>query len=109
MTPTRFAIEINPALPAPLARLAELATNLRFSWHRPTRMLFSSLDADLWREVGGNPKLFLRCVEQAHLEAAVKNPSYLENYRKVLAGFDAYLREEPAVPGSGDGAENEQV
>ena len=46
MSPTRFAVEVNAALPAPLARLAELATNLRFSWHRPTRRLFSALDLE---------------------------------------------------------------
>src|SRR5688572_3121614 len=109
MAPTRFPIEVNPQLPASLLRLAELASNLRFSWHRPTRMLFSSLDPDLWREVGGNPKLFLRCVDQALLEKAAINPAYLENYRRVLAGYDAYMSEEPAMPGDGDGAEKELV
>ncbi len=97
MSPTRFAVEVNPALPAPLARLAELATNLRFSWHRPTRRLFSGLDADLWRAVGGNPRLFLRCVDQAVLDEAAADPAYLENYRKVLSGYDAYHSETPSV------------
>jgi starch phosphorylase len=93
MSPTRFAVEVNPALPAPLARLAELATNLRFSWHRPTRRLFSALDNELWRAVGGNPRVFLRCVDQALLETAAADPAYLENFRKVLSGYDAYHSE----------------
>lgn len=102
MSPTRFALEVNPALPAPLARLAELANNLRFSWHRPTRRLFSTLDPALWRAVGGNPRLFLRCVDQALLESAATDPAYLENYRKVLSGYDAYHSEAPAVVAEGE-------
>ena len=101
MSPTRFALEVNPALPAPLTRLAELASNLRFSWHRPTRRLFSTLDPGLWRDVGGNPRVFLRCVDQSLLEQAAADPAYLENYRKVLSGYDAY-HSESAVTGNGE-------
>src|SRR5262245_61039730 len=105
MSPTRFPVEVNPALPAPLARLAELATNLRFSWHRPTRRLFSVLDPELWRAVGGNPRVFLRCVDQALLEQAAADPAYLENFRKVLSGYDAYHSEGAALPGNGESAD----
>lgn len=109
MSPTRFPIEINPALPAPLARLADLASNLRFSWHRPTRQLFDSLDHALWKSVRGNPKLFLRCVGQDVLERASEDPAFLENYRKVLSGFDTYMSEEPVVTPNGDGAPHELI
>lgn len=97
MAPTRFSLEVNPELPAALVRLAELASNLRFSWHRPTRALFISLDHALWKRVRGNPKLFLRCVDQGALQRAAEDPSFLENYRKVLSGFDAYLSEKSVV------------
>ena len=50
-----FKLEVNPTLPAPLSRLAELAANLRFSWHRPTRKLFETLDPELWKDVSGSP------------------------------------------------------
>src|SRR5688572_1685512 len=104
MNSTRFALEVNPALPAPLAGLAELAVNLRFSWSRRTRSLFSSLDPQLWREVGGNPRLFLRCVDQAKLVQAAGDPAYLENYRKVLSGFESYMS-----GGGGGRAENDTL
>ncbi len=91
MNPTNFPLEVNPALPAALERLADLAVNLRFSWSRRTRALFSSLDPRLWHEVGGNPRLFLRCVDQEKLELAAADAAYLENYRKVLSGFDTYM------------------
>jgi starch phosphorylase len=109
MNPTRFAVEVNPALPAPLGRLAELAMNLRFSWHRPTRRLFSSLDADLWREVGGNPRLFLRCVDQSLLEQAAADPAYLENYRKVVSGYDAYHSDAPALTAESQSGRSELI
>lgn len=109
MSPTRFAVEVNPALPAPLARLAELASNLRFSWHRPTRRLFSVLDEDLWRTVGGNPRLFLRCVDQSLLERAAADPAYLEQYRKVLSGYDAYHADAPALAKEGHAQPHELV
>ncbi len=109
MNPTRFLIEVNPVLPTPLARLAELASNLRYSWHRPTRALFDSLDHSLWKSVRGNPKLFLRCVGQDALDRAAEDAAFLENYRKILSGFDTYLSEEPAVTPNGDGAPDELI
>jgi len=93
MTGQKFTLEVNPTLPTPLKRLAELATNLRFSWHRPTRKLFESLDADLWHSVSGNPRLFLRCLDQASLDKAATSEPFLDEYHRVLRGFDAYLRE----------------
>ena len=38
---TPFRIDVRPQLPARLARLAELAADLWYSWHRPTRTLFA--------------------------------------------------------------------
>ena len=109
MSPTRFPVEINPILPAPLARLAELASNLRFSWHRPTRALFDSLDPALWKRVRGNPRLFLRCVAQEVLDRAAEDPAFLENYRKILSGFDTYLSEEPVVTPNDGGVPDELI
>ena len=34
---TRYFLEVNPRIPKRLARLEELANNLWYSWHRPTR------------------------------------------------------------------------
>jgi starch phosphorylase len=100
MTGQTFPIEINPRIPPALDRLKELATNLRFTWHRPTRSLFSSLDPNLWVETSGNPKLFLRCLDQSRLDMAAADPSFLENYQRVLAQLDTYqVRSSPPFPG----------
>src|ERR1700726_2762833 len=62
-------LEITPVIPGSLARLPELAANLFFSWHRPTRALFEDLDPELWKQTNGNPRLMLRCVNQDTLES----------------------------------------
>jgi starch phosphorylase len=84
-------IEISPKIPESLARLPELASNLYFGWHRPTRALFEDLAPDLWRQTGGNPKLLLRCVGQVALDRASADPTYLQRYRDAIAAFDTYL------------------
>lgn len=91
MNQKTFTLEINPTLPPTLARLEELAGNLRFSWHRPTRKLFASLDDALWRAVAGNPRLFLRCIDQAKLDAAANDPDFVRAFGRVLHSFDADL------------------
>src|ERR1700737_5465125 len=82
-------IEIYPVIPEPLARLTELASNLFFSWHRPTRALFEDLEPELWQQVGGNLRLMLRCINQENLDRAAADRIYQERYRQVVESFDA--------------------
>src|SRR5215469_5328631 len=92
-------LEVTPVVPASLSRLPELAGNLFFGWHRPTRALFEDLEPELWKQTGGNPRLMLRCVSQAVLDRAAGDSAYLERYRLALETFDAYLSEKkPAAP-----------
>lgn len=49
----RFRIE--PAVPASLAPLRRLATNLRWTWDERTKALFSRLDRDVWNRSGNDP------------------------------------------------------
>ncbi len=90
-------IEISPVIPAAISRLPELASNLSFSWHRPTRALFEDLDPQLWQQTSGNPRLMLRCVGQDNLERVARDEAYLLRYRESIAVFDSYL----ATPGGG--------
>lgn len=97
MTIQEFDLEITPVLPESLSRLEELANNLWYSWHIPTRVLFEYLDAELWIRVGHSPKLFLRNVDQKRLQHAVNDPLFLTQYRQVLSAFDAYLEDKQRV------------
>jgi starch phosphorylase len=85
-----FPLHVEPRLPERIARLAELAANLWFSWHRPTRHLFEMLDRDLWWRTERNPRVFLRCIDQSLLDHAAENDTFLAAYRRALSEFDAY-------------------
>jgi starch phosphorylase len=100
MSPTLFALQVSPRIPAALARLDDLAQNFWFSWYPATGQLFRKLDAQLWRKVEGSPRLFLRCVDQGILESAAESPAFLAEYRAVLGAFDRYLSQ---PRGAGDG------
>jgi starch phosphorylase len=85
-------LEITPVIPGSLSRLPELAANLFFSWHRPTRALFEDLDPELWKQTNGNPRLMLRCVDQARLERCGRDDGYLARYHAALDTLDTYVR-----------------
>jgi glycogen phosphorylase len=85
-------LEVTPVVPAALNRLPELAANLLFSWHRPTRALFEDLDPELWKQTNGNPRLLLRCVDQASLERFANDEQYRARYHAALETLDAYVR-----------------
>src|SRR5215467_14567846 len=84
-------LEVTPVIPASLSRLPELAGNLFFSWHRPTRALFEDLDAELWKQTGGNPRLMLRCLSQPTHDRAASDAMFLSRYRQALESLDRYL------------------
>jgi starch phosphorylase len=90
MPGTRFPLEVQPRLPAELARLQEMANDLMYSWDRSIRSLFHRLDRDLWEDCGHNPKAFLRRVSQRRLNDAVADRSYMEDYYRVTAACDSY-------------------
>ncbi len=91
----QVTLEIFPSIPEALSRLPELANNLFFSWHRPTRALFEELDPGLWSEVRGNPKLLLRCLDQGTLDRAAADRKFVKRYSSLCAVFDAYVKTPP--------------
>ena len=49
----------------------------------------------LWRKVEGSPRLFLRSVDQSILDHAAADPSFIDEYRRIVAAFDDYLGGKP--------------
>jgi glycogen phosphorylase len=90
MAGTLFKLEVQPRLPEPLQRLHELAGDLLYSWDRDVRRIFARLDPQLWESSGHNPKVFLRRVRQRTLDEALHDRSFMDDYRRVLSGYDAY-------------------
>jgi glycogen phosphorylase len=93
---TRFTLEVQPRLPQRLKRLTELANDLLYSWDRQARGLFYRLDPQLWESCGHNPRVFLRRVSQERLEQAAEDRIYVEDYHRVLSGYDTYHAEDIA-------------
>ncbi len=89
-----FRTEITSQLPAKLSALADLAADLRYSWHHDVRSLFANLDPVLWEECGHNPKVFIRRVAQEKLDRAAVNHSFLARYSRVVANAEAYAAQE---------------
>ncbi len=90
MPGSTFPLEIQPRIPKQLSRLPEMADDLIYTWERSIRSVFHRLDRQLWEECGHNPKAFLRRVSQHRLDEAVADRSYMEDYRRVIAAYDAY-------------------
>jgi glycogen phosphorylase len=81
---------VRAALPEPLARLRELAFDLRWSWNRNAIALFRRVDADLWERVGHNPVLMLDTVERKRIEALASDEGFLAHLDSVARETDAY-------------------
>jgi len=93
MSGTEFTLEVQPRIPPVLARLEELANDLFYSWERQVRGLFYRLDPDLWERCGHSPRVFLRRIAQEILDEAIEDRMFMEDYRQVLAAYDAYREE----------------
>ena len=90
MPGSQFPLEVQPRIPAELARLQVMANDLMYSWDRSIRSLFHRLDRQVWESCDHNPKAFLRRVSQQRLEEALEDRSYMEDYRRVTSAYDAY-------------------
>ncbi|QKT02732.1 alpha-glucan family phosphorylase [Ectothiorhodospiraceae bacterium 2226] len=93
MPGTQFPLEVQPTLPARLARLKELADDLLYSWERQVRGLFYRLDPQLWETCGHNPRVFLRRVAQSVLDEAINDRVFIQDYNRVLSAYDIYREE----------------
>lgn len=83
-----------PRLPARLARLHDLAYNLRWSWNHDTVELFRRLDSELWESSGHNPVLLLGRVDQARLEEVAADDGFLGHLDSAARSLDLYMASE---------------
>ncbi|WP_158887384.1 alpha-glucan family phosphorylase [Amycolatopsis anabasis] len=83
---------VRPSLPEPLKGLTALATNLRWTWHPPTRDLFASMDDELFRSIR-DPLRMLTAVPAARLERLAADEDFLARARAVTDDLDRYLTE----------------
>ncbi len=84
---------VRTVLPESLVGLEELATNLRWSWHEPTRQLFAQLSPVLWEQSGHDPIGLLGEVEPSRLAELAADHDYVARVNERLADLHSYLRE----------------
>jgi starch phosphorylase len=77
MNPLRNKI---PFLPARIEGLADLATNLSWSWNLDARALFRMIDEPLWHLTRHNPIDLLRRVDPGRLASLAQDPAFLSRY-----------------------------
>jgi starch phosphorylase len=84
---------VRAVLPEPLAALDELAGNLRWSWHEPTRQLFEHIAPELWRSIGTDPVALLGAVDPARLVELAGDRDFVAGVNAVRDDLRAYLTE----------------
>ncbi|MDJ0379428.1 alpha-glucan family phosphorylase [Streptomyces sp. G-G2] len=96
---------VRPVLPEPLLPLADLARNLRWSWHGETRELFQSVDPEGWLAAGGDPVRLLGDVPAARLEELARDRRFLRRLHAVSADLDDYVNGDRWYQAQESGAE----
>jgi len=76
-------------LPARIARLEDLASDIWWSWHPEGRAVFRRLDYAAWRATAHNPVRMLGVLPRERLEASANDPEFLVLYDRAIAALDA--------------------
>ena len=82
---------MRPVLPDSISGLSELAGNLRWVWHEPTRALFADIDQALFDSLGGDPVRLLAEVSTDRLAELAADPSFANRVRMLLHDLRTYL------------------
>jgi len=83
---------VRTVLPEALLPLDELSTNLRWSWHEPTKRLFQSVDPALWEATGHDPIALLGAVEPERLGGLASDDAFAATARELLDDLHDYLQ-----------------
>ncbi|HEY9498269.1 MAG TPA: DUF3417 domain-containing protein, partial [Terrimesophilobacter sp.] len=87
----RFTVQ--PVLPESLGALDELATNLRWSWHLPTRELFEQLSPEAWEETGHDPIALLGTLDTARIEELTNDEAFVARANALRSDLHHYLEQ----------------
>lgn len=87
----RFTVQ--PVLPPSLGVLDELATNLRWSWHLPTRELFEQLSPEAWAAAAHDPVAVLGMLDADRITELANDEGFLSRANALRDDLHAYLSE----------------
>ena len=84
---------VRSVLPEALSALGELAANLRWAWHEPTRQIFAHISPEDWRATLGDPVALLGAVSPERLEHLAADAGFVAWANSLRDDLAAYLRE----------------
>ncbi len=87
---TAVPAALPPALPEPLAGLADLALDLRWTWSLEADVLWQRIDADAWARTQ-NPWTILQDLSDEQLRALAADPVFTGELQRLAQARDAYL------------------
>ena len=93
----RAAAALAARVPEPLAPLARLAYNYRWSWLEDGPALFEAIDPDRWRRCAGNP---VRLLQEASTDGLERGGSD-ERLLALAARLEAQVAEDLDRPATG--------
>ena len=88
------AAALRSHLPEPLAPLAEIAYNYRWSWTPGGPELFASIDPRRWQACAGNPVRLLQEVHPSRLADAAEDAAFAGALAELQEELDAALARE---------------
>jgi starch phosphorylase len=86
-------LTVRTVLPEPLSALTELAMNLRWSWHAPTRALFEAIDPERWEEVHQDPVRLLGAVRTERFARLAADEHFTARVAAAAEDLRTYLTE----------------
>ena len=84
---------VRTVLPQSIGSLGELALNLRWSWHPPTRDLFASIDARRWAAVSEDPVALLAHLSPQTLAGLAGDRAFVARVQAAHESLQTYLTE----------------
>ncbi len=86
-------LHVRTVLPETLAPLNDLALNLRWSWHPPTRDLFESIDPQRWETAQHDPVAMLSTLTPDDLSRLSADQDFLARLDQGAQNLHRYLTE----------------
>ncbi|MGV8883051.1 MAG: alpha-glucan family phosphorylase [Rhodoglobus sp.] len=84
---------VRTVLPEALTALDELSTNLRRSWHQPTRQLFRSIDPKMWEATAHDPIALMGAVGSERLAELAADSAFVDRANALRAELHDYLEQ----------------
>ena len=88
-------VAVKSSIPEELSKLEELSRNVWWAWNHSARSLFTMLDPELFKQVGGNPVMLLERLSFERLQELSKDKAVLKKLNDVYKEFRAYMDVEP--------------